>query len=249
MTAENRVAIVTGGARGIGEGIAHRLAADGMRVAVLDRDGAAAGRTARELTGPGIGVEVDVRDATAVEAAVTTVTEQLGPVEVLVNNAGIARDNLMFRMTEDEWDDVIDVHLRGTFLMSRAAQRHMVLARAGAIVNVSSTSAIGNRGQANYTAAKSGVIGLTKTMALELGPYGVRVNAIAPGFVATAMSAEAADRIGISHEEFQRRAAEGNASRRVGRPADIAGVVSFLVGPDAAFVNGALIPVAGGPWA
>lgn len=247
MERENRVAIVTGGARGIGAGIARRLATDGMRVAVLDRDGESAVRTARDLNG--IGLEVDVRDAKGVENAVAAVAERLGPPAVLVNNAGVARDNLMYKMTEDEWDEVIDVHLRGTFLMSRAAQRHMVPARSGAIINVSSTAAIGNRGQANYTAAKSGVIGLTKTMAIELGPYGVRVNAIAPGFVPTAMSEEAANRIGITHDEFQRRAAENNASRRVGRPEDIAGVVSFLTGPDAAFVNGALIPIAGGPWA
>jgi 3-oxoacyl-[acyl-carrier protein] reductase len=247
MTKDGPVAIVTGGAQGIGAGIARRLTGDGMRVAILDRDGAAADRTGRELGG--IGVEVDVRDTNEVESAVAAVVDRIGPPTVLVNNAGIARDNLMHKMTDQDWDDVIGVHLRGTFVVSRAVQRHMVPARSGAIVNVSSVASTGNRGQVNYTAAKSGVIGLTKTMAIELGPYGIRVNAIAPGFVPTAMSADAARRMGITHEAFQQRVADSNPSRRVGCPEDIAGVVSFLTGPDAAYVNGALIPIAGGPWA
>jgi 3-oxoacyl-[acyl-carrier protein] reductase len=247
MTNDSRVAIVTGGAQGIGAGVARRLTADGMRVAVLDRDGAAADRTGRDLGG--IGIEVDVRDTSEVESAVAAVVDRIGPPAVLVNNAGIARDNLMHKMSDEDWDDVIDVHLRGTFVVSRAVQRHMVRARSGAIVNVSSVASTGNRGQVNYTAAKSGVIGLTKTMAIELGPYGIRVNAIAPGFVPTAMSEDAARRMGITHEDFQQRVADSNPSRRVGRPEDVAGVVSFLTGPDAAYVNGALIPIAGGPWA
>jgi 3-oxoacyl-[acyl-carrier protein] reductase len=246
-----RTAIVTGAGQGIGAATAHRLARDGLRVGVLDLSEANATTVAKSIVeagGTAMAVAADVRRANEVAGAVAEVAGAYGPPLVLVNNAGIARDNLMFRMSEDEWDDVLDVHLRGAFLMSRAVSPHMVDQRWGRIVNVSSTSAHGNRGQVNYATAKAGVHGLTKTMALELGPLGINVNAIAPGFVPTAMSEAAATRLGISHEEFQTRAAAGIALRRVGTPDDVAGVVSFLTGPDAAFVAGAIVYVAGGPW-
>jgi 3-oxoacyl-[acyl-carrier protein] reductase len=244
------VAVVTGGARGIGRAVSERLAADGYAVAVLDLDETdchAVVDGIRERGGAAAAIGVDVAETLAVERAVARVVAALGPPTVLVNNAGILRDNLLFKMSDDDWDQVIGVHLRGTFLMSRAVQRHMVEHRAGRIVNVSSTSALGNRGQANYAAAKAGIQGLTRTLAIELGPFGITVNAVAPGFIATDMTAATAARIGVSFEDFQRSQAEQVPLRRVGCPADIAGVVSFLVSPDASFVSGQIIYVAGGP--
>src|SRR5690606_6634224 len=178
-------------ARGIGAGIAKRFAADGYKVAVLDLDEAACQKVVDEITAAGgqaLAVGANVADAAAVEAAVTKVAEELGAPTVLVNNAGITRDNLLFKMTEDDWDMVMNVHLRGAFLMSREAQKHFVAQKYGKVVNISSTSALGNRGQANYSAAKMGIQGFTRTLGIELGPYGVNVNAVAPGFIATEMT-------------------------------------------------------------
>jgi 3-oxoacyl-[acyl-carrier protein] reductase len=166
---------------------------------------------------------------------------------VLVNNAGIIRDNLLFKMSEDEWDMVLGVHLRGAFLMSRAAQKFMVDQRFGRIVNLSSSSALGNRGQVNYSAAKAGLQGFTKTLAIELGQFGVTANAVAPGFIATDMTAATAARVGMSFEDFQAAAATRIPVRRVGQPDDIAHVISFLVSEGAGFVSGQVIYVAGGP--
>jgi 3-oxoacyl-[acyl-carrier protein] reductase len=166
---------------------------------------------------------------------------------VLVNNAGITRDNLLFKMTEDDWDSVLAVHLRGSFLMSRAVQQYMTKAGWGRIVNVSSTSALGNRGQANYAAAKAGLQGFTKTLAIELGKFGVTVNAVAPGFIATDMTAQTAERMGISFEDFKKGAAEQIPVRRVGTPDDIAHTVAYFVSDGASFVSGQVLYVAGGP--
>jgi len=166
---------------------------------------------------------------------------------VLVNNAGVLRDNLLFKMTESDWDTVMNVHLRGAFLCSRAAQKFMVEQKWGRIVCLSSTSALGNRGQANYSAAKAGLQGLTKTLAIELGPYGVTANAIAPGFIVTDMTAATAARVGMDFDKFQEAAATQIPVRRVGRPADIANTVSFLASEGAGFVSGQVIYVAGGP--
>ena len=195
---EGRVALVTGGARGIGAATARRLAADGARVAIADLDEAAASATAAAIDPSALGLGCDVTDATACERAVARVVEELGRLDILVNNAGVTRDNLLFKMTEQDWDTVMAVHLKGAFLMSRAAQQHFVAARYGRIVNLSSVSALGNRGQANYAAAKMGLQGFTRTLALELGPFGVTVNAVAPGFVVTDMTDATAARLGIS---------------------------------------------------
>jgi len=248
----SRVAIVTGAARGIGAATARRLARDGFAVALLDLDEASCVQGATEIEADGgraIGVGVDVSNTEQVEAAVKRVADELGAPTVLVNNAGIIRDNLLFKMTDDDWDAVMAVHLRGAFLMSRATQKYMTEQGWGRIVNLSSTSALGNRGQANYAAAKAGLQGFTKTLAIELGKFGVTVNAVAPGFIATDMTAATAARIGVSFEDFVKAAAEQIPLRRVGRPEDIAGVVSFLVSEDASFVSGQVIYVAGGPKA
>jgi 3-oxoacyl-[acyl-carrier protein] reductase len=166
---------------------------------------------------------------------------------VLVNNAGVIRDNLLFKMTDDDWDMVLGVHLRGAFLMSRAVQKYMVDQRYGRIVNLSSSSALGNRGQVNYSAAKAGMQGFTKTLAIELGPFGVTANVVAPGFIATDMTAATAARVGVGFEDFQKAAAERIPVRRVGQPADVANMISFLVSEGAGFVSGQVIYVAGGP--
>lgn len=247
-----RTAIVTGAARGIGAGVAKRLAADGFAVAVLDLD-EAAGRPVVEAIeregGRALAVGADVGDESAVQAAVARVANGLGEPSVLVNNAGIIRDNLLFKMTVDDWDAVMSVHLRGAFLVSRAVQQYMVKAGWGRIVNLSSTSALGNRGQANYSAAKAGLQGFTKTLAIELGKFGVTVNAIAPGFIETDMTAATAERIGVPFEEFTKRAAEQIPVARTGRPEDIAHAVSFFVSEGAGFVSGQVLYVAGGPTA
>jgi 3-oxoacyl-[acyl-carrier protein] reductase len=246
------VAIVTGAARGIGAATARRLAADGMAVAVLDlvEEGCADTVAAIEAAGGrAIGVGADVSDADRVAAAVARVADELGPPTVLVNNAGVLRDNLLFKMTEDDWDTVMNVHLRGAFLMSRAAQAYMTQAQYGRIVNLSSTSALGNRGQANYSTAKAGIQGLTKTLAIELGKFNITVNAVAPGFIVTDMTAATAARVGVDFEEFQKMAAEQIPVRRVGRPEDIAHAISFLVSDGAGFVSGQVMYIAGGPRA
>ncbi|MGH3317203.1 MAG: 3-oxoacyl-ACP reductase FabG [Nocardioidaceae bacterium] len=245
-----RTAIVTGAARGIGSGVAQRLAEDGFAVGVLDLDESACKHTVESIKkegGSAIGVGVDVGDETAVEAAVTRVAEELGEPTVLVNNAGITRDNLLFKMTTDDWDAVMNVHLRGSFLMSRAVQKYMVDAKWGRIVNMSSRSAVGNRGQANYSAAKAGLQGFTKTLSIELGKFGVTVNAIAPGFIVTEMTEATAARVGASFEDFKAAAASQTPVARVGYPEDIAHTASFLVSEGAGFVSGQVIYVAGGP--
>ncbi len=245
-----RVAIVTGAARGIGAGVAKRLASDGMAVAVLDLDAADSQSVVDEITAAGgiaLAVGADVSDEASVAAAVEQVDKQLGAPTVLVNNAGIIRDNLLFKMSVDDWDAVMGVHLRGAFLMARAAQSFMVKEKFGRIVNLSSTSAQGNRGQVNYSAAKAGMQGLTKTLALELGKFGVTANAIAPGFIETEMTHAAAERMGLTFEEFEKFVADQTAVNRIGQPADIAHTVSFLSSEGAGYVTGQVIYVSGGP--
>jgi 3-oxoacyl-[acyl-carrier protein] reductase len=242
-----RVAIVTGAARGIGAETARRLSADGLLVAALDLDESAARSTVDSLPGEGLAVGADVSDPAAVTWAVDRVTAVLGPPTVLVNNAGVTRDNLLFRMADDDWDLVMNVHLRGSFLMSRAVQGHMVSADWGRIVNLSSTSALGNRGQANYSAAKAGLQGFTKTLALELGRFGVTVNAVAPGFVQTEMTRATAERLGQDWDSYVAQRAAAIPVARAGVPEDVANAVSFFCGEAAGFVSGQVLYVAGGP--
>jgi 3-oxoacyl-[acyl-carrier protein] reductase len=244
-----RVAIVTGAARGIGAAIAHRLAADGMSVGVVDLDEQGSERTAKEIIengGRAIPIGADVADERAASHAVQQTAAELGPVAVLINSAGIIRDNLVFKMSATDWDSVIDVHLRGAFMMTRAAQTHMTQAKWGRIVNISSTSALGNRGQANYATAKAGLIGFTKTLALELGKFGVTANAIAPGFVETDMTMASAARQGLDYEEWKQAAAREIPLGRIGTPEDIAAVASFLCREEAGYVSGQVIFVNGG---
>ncbi|MCX2954257.1 3-oxoacyl-ACP reductase FabG [Lentzea sp. NEAU-D7] len=246
----DRVAIVTGAARGIGAAVAQRLAADGLAVALLDLDEQGVLDGADKIVASGgraIGLKVDVADEEQVNAAVAKVAEALGAPTVLINNAGVLRDNLLFKMTADDWDTVMNVHLRGAFLMSKAVQAYQTKEGFGRIVNLSSTSALGNRGQANYSAAKAGLQGFTKTLAIELGKFGVTVNAIAPGFIATEMTKATAERMKISFDDFLKGAAQTIPVARVGQPEDIAHTASFLVSEGAGFVSGQVIYVAGGP--
>ncbi|EGD53988.1 3-oxoacyl-ACP reductase FabG [Gordonia neofelifaecis] len=247
-----RIAIVTGAARGIGAQVARRLADDGHAVAVFDLDEAACQAVADEINAAGgkaIGVGVDVSDEVKVEAGVSRVAAELGAPTILVNNAGIIRDNLLFKMTLSDWDSVMAVHLRGAFLMAREVQQYQTKEGWGRIVNLSSTSALGNRGQANYSAAKAGMQGFTKTLAFELGRFGVTANAIAPGFIATEMTAATAERMGITFDDFKAAIAKETPVQRVGEPDDIAHAVSFFVSEGAGYVSGQVLYVAGGPKA
>jgi 3-oxoacyl-[acyl-carrier protein] reductase len=245
-----RIAIVTGAARGIGAGTAKRLAADGMAVAVLDLNEADGAQTVAEIEkagGKAIAVGADVSNSDQVSAAVEKVAADLGEPTVLVNNAGVTRDNLLFKMSEADWDTVINVHLRGAFLMTRATQKYMVAAKWGRIINLSSLSAVGNRGQVNYSAAKAGLQGLTKTLALELGKFGITANAVAPGFIVTDMTAATAARLGLSFEDFQAAAAKEIPVQRVGQVEDVAHAISFLASEGAGYVSGQIIYLSGGP--
>jgi len=245
-----RVAVVTGAGRGIGAGTATRLAADGFAVAAVDLTAAHCEDTVAAITASGgraLAVGADVSSSPDVDAAFEKIATELGPPVVLVNNAGVLRDNLLFKMTDEDWDTVLNVHLRGAFLCSRAAQKYMVEQKYGRIVNLSSTSALGNRGQVNYAAAKAGMQGFTKTLAIELGQFGITANAVAPGFIVTEMTAATAARVGVDFEEFQAARAAETPVRRVGYPADVAHTISFLVSEGAGFVTGQVIYVAGGP--
>jgi 3-oxoacyl-[acyl-carrier protein] reductase len=247
-----KVAFVTGAARGIGAATALRLAVDGAKVAVVDLaedTGKATTSAIHAAGGEAVAIGCDVSRRDQVEAAVERAVRELGGLDILVNNAGVTRDNLLFKMSDDDWDTVLGIHLRGSFLCARAAQKHMVEGRWGRIVNLSSVSALGNRGQANYSTAKAGLQGFTKTLAIELGPFGINVNAVAPGFIDTEMTRLTARRLGIDPEERKAQAAKTIPLRRVGVPEDIAGVVSFLCGPDSSYVTGQVIYVAGGPRA
>ncbi|HJQ05613.1 MAG TPA: glucose 1-dehydrogenase [Nocardioides sp.] len=247
---DGRVAVITGAARGIGFGTATRFAAEGASVAIVDLDEAAAAEAAAKLDlvdgAKAIGVGANVSDKASVDAAIERVVAELGGIHILVNNAGVTRDNLLFKMTEDDWDIVMGVHLKGAFLMTQAAQKHFVEQKYGKVVNTSSTSALGNRGQANYSAAKMGLQGFTRTLGIELGPYGINVNAVAPGFIATEMTDATAARLKMDVDEFRKLNAEHNPVRRVGEPADIAAAVAFLASDEASYITGQTLYVDGG---
>lgn len=247
---EGRVAFVTGAGRGIGAATALRLAEEGARVALADIDAENCQQVAAELSrigSEGLVLHCDVADSAMVQEAVDRAASHFGRLDILVNNAGVIRDNLLFKMSEDDWDTVIDVHLKGAFLCSRAAQKYMVEQRYGRIVSLSSASALGNRGQANYSAAKAGLQGFTRTLAIELGPFGITVNAVAPGFIDTEMTRSTARRQGLDPEEVIANAAKTIPVRRVGQPRDVANVICFLCSEEAGFVSGQIIYVAGGP--
>ena len=236
---EGKVALVTGGGRGIGKATVARFASEGAKVTAAD--------LAFDDDVEGLRVETNVTDRAAVEAAVARTVEEHGGLDILVTCAGIIRDNLVFKMTDDDWESVIATHLRGTFLATQAAQAHMTQHGGGKMVLISSSSAQGNRGQLNYSAAKAGIQGMTWTLAIELGRFDVNVNCVAPGFVTSAMTRQTAERIGVEFEDFQKLAAEQTPLRRIGEPEDIAGVIAFLCSEDASYVSGQVIYVRGGP--
>ncbi len=245
MSLKDRVALITGGGRGIGAATAQRLARDGAKVVVSDMDRG----PAEEVAGPlhGLAVACDVTSREQVEEMVSRTVRELGRLDILVCCAGIIRDNLLFKMTDDDWDAVIDTHLKGTFLCARAAQKPMVEEKYGKMVFLSSTSALGNRGQTNYSTAKAGLQGMARTLAIELGPFNVNVNAVAPGFVETRMTRQTAERMGVDFEAFKVGAASQIPLRRIGQPEDIANVIAFLCSDESSFVSGQTVYVRGGP--
>ncbi len=246
---DGRVAFVTGAGRGIGRATAERFVREGARVCFADIDESNVREAAEGIGGEdkAIGLRVDVTDRQQVESAIGQTAERFGRLDILVNNAGVIRDNMLFKMTDEDWDTVINIHLKGSFLCTRAAQKHMVQNSYGRIVNLSSTSALGNRGQVNYAAAKAGMQGFTKTLAIELGRYGITANAVAPGFVATEMTRQTAERIGVGFDDFMEARAKETPVARVGQPEDIAAAILFFASEEAGFVSGQVLYVAGGP--
>ena len=247
---DSRVAFVTGAGRGIGAATAIRLAEEGARVILADVDTESCQQVAAEIEridAEGLVVSCNVADKAAVEEAMEQGVNRFGRLDILVNNAGVLRDNLLFKMSDDDWETVINVHMKGAFYCSRAAQVYMVKQRYGRILSLSSTSALGNRGQTNYSMAKAGLQGLTRTLAIELGPFGITANAVAPGFIDTEMTRATARRMGFDPQERIEAASKVIPVRRVGQPRDVANVLCFLASDDASFVNGQIIYVSGGP--
>ncbi|WP_088011597.1 3-oxoacyl-ACP reductase FabG [Gottfriedia acidiceleris] len=247
---EGRVAFITGGSRGIGKGIVELFAKEGAKVAIIDVNEEALSQTSSEFKQYEIFTKVaNVTNSNEVETAMKEVHDTFGSIDIIVNNAGVIRDNLLFKMTDSDWDTVMDVHLKGSFNVVRAAQAYMVKQKYGRIINISSTSALGNRGQSNYATAKAGLQGLTKTLAIELGKYGITSNAVAPGFIETEMTKETAKRIGITFEQLVEASLSQIPAGRTGKPEDIANAVAFFADEKSSYVNGQVLYVAGGPKA
>jgi 3-oxoacyl-[acyl-carrier protein] reductase len=247
---DGRVAFVTGAGRGIGAATALRMAEEGAHIVLADIDTEGCRQVKSELDrlgSEGLVVRCNVTDSTMVQAAVDQTLEHFGRLDILVNNAGVTRDNLLFKMSEEDWDMVMNVHLKGAFLCSRAAQAPMVKQNYGRIVSLSSTSALGNRGQANYSSVKAGLQGFTRTLAIELGKFGITVNAVAPGFIDTEMTRATARRMGVDPQAAMEDAAKRIPVGRVGQPRDIANVICFLASDEAGFINGQIIYASGGP--
>ncbi|RNF38238.1 3-oxoacyl-ACP reductase FabG [Planococcus salinus] len=247
---EGRTALVTGGCRGIGRKIAERFADEGANVAIIDVNEEALKTTEKELKEQGYSIytkTASVTDREQIEQATKEVFEKFGSVDILVNNAGVIRDNMLFKMTDEDWMTVMDVHLKGAFYATRAAQQYMTKNNYGRIINISSTSALGNRGQANYSTAKAGLQGFTKTLAIELGKFGITANAVAPGFIETEMTKSTAERIGISFDELIEASVSKIPVNRSGKPEDIANAVAFFADERSSFVSGQVLYVAGGP--
>ncbi|MDN4493516.1 beta-ketoacyl-ACP reductase [Ureibacillus aquaedulcis] len=247
---DNRVAFITGGSRGIGKGIAETFAEEGAKIAIIDINEEALHEVQSQFKEKGINIlaiQANVVKADEVETAMEQVVKEFGSLDILVNNAGIIRDNLLFKMSDSDWDQVIDVHLKGAFNTTRAAQKYMVQQKYGRIINISSTSALGNAGQANYSTVKAGLQGLTKTLAKELGKFGITSNAVAPGFIETDMTRATAERIGVPFEDFLKAGASRIPVGRTGKPSDIANAVAFFADEKSSFVSGQVIYVAGGP--
>lgn len=247
---ENRVAFITGGSRGIGKGIAELFAEEGAKIAIIDINEEALQNVQSEFKEKGydiLAIKANVVNADEVEAAIEQVVKEFGSLDILVNNAGIIRDNLLFKMTDSDWDQVIDVHLKGAFNTTRAAQKYMVQQKYGRIINISSTSALGNPGQANYATVKAGLQGLTKTLAKELGKFGITTNSVAPGFIETDMTKATAERLGVPFEDFLKTISGSIPVGRVGQPSDIANAVAFFADEKSSYVNGQVLYVAGGP--
>lgn len=247
---DGRVAFVTGGSRGIGRAIVERFAEEGASVAIIDVNEEALSETTQQLRDKGYKIFSKVASVTEeqqVEGAMKEAYEELGSIDILVNNAGVIRDNLLFKMTDNDWQMVMDIHLKGAFYSARAAQKYMVPNKYGRIINISSTSALGNRGQANYSTAKAGLQGFTKTLAIELGRYGITANSVAPGFIETDMTKATAERIGIPFEKLIEASVSQIPVGRSGKPEDIANAVAFFADERSSFVSGQVIYVAGGP--
>ncbi|OHX53899.1 beta-ketoacyl-ACP reductase [Planococcus salinarum] len=247
---EGRTALVTGGSRGIGREIAERFAREGANVAIIDINEEALTAAKDELEAKGYSVYVKVASVTdrdQIEQAMEEVNARFGSIDILVNNAGVIRDNMLFKMTDDDWTTVMDVHLNGAFFATRAAQKYMIENKYGRIINISSTSALGNRGQANYSTAKAGLQGFTKTLAFELGKFGVTANSVAPGFIETDMTKATAERMGVPFDGFVQANVAGIPVGRSGKPEDIANAVAFFADERSSFVSGQVLYVAGGP--
>ncbi|KEO82617.1 SDR family NAD(P)-dependent oxidoreductase [Tumebacillus flagellatus] len=249
MRVQDKAAIVTGAGRGIGAATALRLAQEGAKVVVNDisEDNAQHSAAAiREAGFEAIAHACDITDRTAVQGLIAKAVDTYGRLDILVNNAGVIRDNLTHKLSDDDWDTVMNVHLKGAFYCSQEAQKHMVAQKYGKIVNFSSTSALGNRGQLNYSTAKAGLQGFTKTLAIELGRYNINVNAVAPGFIETDMTRETAARMGVDFEQFKEYGAQQSVLGRTGKPEDVANAVLFLVSDEASFITGQVLYVRGG---